>query len=125
MTLLRARAFERGRDLEAVVALLVAWRVAGHLDEFLTPWRLRLLVTSRLWDARNARVWEDGAERLVAFCALLQRQPGAPGLGLEYVARPGREEPGEEPGEEVMAAALGWAGLWSAHERSLWSWGGT
>lgn len=108
MARLRGRAFEQGRDLEAVVALLVEWRVAGHLEEFLTPWRLRLLVTSRLLDLRNARVWEDGAGRLVGFCALLQRQPGAPGLGLEYVMRPGREEPGEL-GEEVAVAALSWA----------------
>lgn len=77
MAELSSRPYTPG-DLEAVLALLSAWRTAEPFDRlaaYPTPRRLDLLLTSRLWEPeRDARIWVDAAARPIGFVALWSRE---------------------------------------------------
>lgn len=76
-------------DLERIVELLIAYRVTTSVRRYSTPWRVRLLLTSRVWDPpRDARVWEDAAGHIVGFAMLWRRQPQAPYLILDRFVHP-------------------------------------
>lgn len=66
------------RDLDAVLALVSAWRTVAPFDRlgsYPTVRRLDLLLTSRLWEPeRDARIWEDVTGRPIGFAALWSRE---------------------------------------------------
>lgn len=66
------------RDLDAVLALLSAWRTAEPFDRlgaYPTVRRLDLLLTSRLWEPEHdARIWEDATGQPIGFAALWSRK---------------------------------------------------
>ncbi len=84
------RAFAPELDQEAVRALLLDWRVAGHLDRYPTLWRLGVYLTSRLWKPeRNAHVWLDQYRNIVGFALLWQRAADTRWRALERIIHPG------------------------------------
>ena len=101
----RSRPFAPEADTEPALDLLLAGRDAESAYRYPTVWRLRQLLSSRLWEPeRDARVWEannDGA--LVGLAHLWRRRRDQPGSGLEYVQR------AEAAGESLDADMLDWA----------------
>ena len=62
-------------DYKRVVELLVAYRAATRVDVYPTAWRLRLLLTSRVWEpTRDTRLWEDTGGEMVGFAVLWRRR---------------------------------------------------
>jgi len=90
MTNVLARPCDYAGDIEPIIALLINYRTAASLhDTYPHPWRLRLLLSSRVWDAsQDSRIWEDGNGRLAAFAMLWRRRPDSPYLALERFVDP-------------------------------------
>jgi ribosomal protein S18 acetylase RimI-like enzyme len=93
------------RDIERVIALLLNYRTAASLhDTYPHPWRLRLLLSSRVWQpAQDSRIWEDVNGRLAAFAMLWRRRPDSPYLALERFVNPTAVT------DDLVVATLQWA----------------
>lgn len=101
-----SRPYRVEADHAAALDLLLTWRAAwpARLGRPPDVWRLDQLLATRLWaPERDARVWVDGAGRLVALALLWARGPASSRLGLEAFARPGRSA------AATLEAALAWA----------------
>jgi hypothetical protein len=62
-------------DNEQVVELLVIYRAATRVEVYPTAWRLRLLLTSRVWKpTRDTQLWEDASGQMVGFTMLSRRR---------------------------------------------------
>jgi mycothiol synthase len=104
MTVL-SRPCDYAQDIERIIALLLNYRTAANLhDTYPHPWRLRLLLSSRVWDAaQDSRIWEDADGRPAAFAMLWRRRPTSPYLALERFVDPVGVT------DELIAATLQWA----------------
>ncbi|MBE2201492.1 MAG: GNAT family N-acetyltransferase [Anaerolinea sp.] len=105
MTDVLSRACDYARDIERVIALLLNYRTAVNLhDTYPHPWRLRLLLSSRVWDAaQDSRIWEDANGRPAAFAMLWRRRPDSPYLALERFVDPAGVT------DDLIPAVLQWA----------------
>ncbi len=105
MTHILARPCEYAGDTERIIALLLNYRTAANLhDTYPHPWRLRLLLSSRVWDtAQDSQIWEDGNGRPAAFAMLWRRRPTSPYLALERFVDP------ISVTDDLVAATLQWA----------------
>ncbi|MBI5928066.1 MAG: GNAT family N-acetyltransferase [Chloroflexi bacterium] len=91
-------------DLEPVLNLLLTYRGAGFVNRYPTVWRLKLLMSSRLWDkSRDAAVWENGQGDIIAFAMLSKRHAASTAYGLERVIHPAQNR------VEVTEAILDWS----------------
>ena len=76
-------------DQEQISQLLVSYRLATSLCTYPTVWRLRLLLSSRVWDAaQDARIWENKAGQVIGLAMLWRRQPASPYLVLDRFLHP-------------------------------------
>lgn len=76
-------------DLDRLVELLLATRVATDVRRYPTIWRVRLLLASRVGDpAHDTRVWEDTAGRLVGLAMLWRRRRDDAYLVLDRFVHP-------------------------------------
>jgi mycothiol synthase len=105
MTNIFVRPCEYAGDIERIIALLLNYRTAANLhDTYPHPWRLRLLLSSRVWDpAQDSRIWEDANGRPAAFAMLWRRRPTSPYLALERFVDPA------DVTDDLVAATLQWA----------------
>jgi ribosomal protein S18 acetylase RimI-like enzyme len=88
-------------DYEVLTTLWMACRVAADVRLYPTIWRLRLLLTSRVWDAaQDARVWVGADGQMVGFAMLWRRRPTSPYLVLDGFAHPAFE--GDVLCEEIV-----------------------
>lgn len=86
---LAGRPYQEGPDDERIESLLLCYRAATGLTTYPTPWRLRLLMNSRVWDpAQDMRLWPDQDGELCGFAVVWRRQPAAPALVLERLVDP-------------------------------------
>lgn len=77
------------KDLEQVLDLLLAYRLATSVKTYPTIWRLRLLLSSRVWDPeRDTSVWFSHSGRLIAFGMIWRRHYEDVNLVLEYFLHP-------------------------------------
>ena len=91
MNHLQSRACNYTQDIEQIVAVLLNYRAATTVHVYPTAWRLRLLLSSRVWEPeQDTRVWQDAAGQLVAFAMLWRRRPLSPYLVLERIVDPAR-----------------------------------
>jgi len=105
MTGILARPCDYARDIERIITLLLNYRTAANLhDTYPHPWRLRLLFSSRVWDAtQDSQIWEDGNGRLAAFAMLWRRRPDSLYLALERFVNPTAVT------DDLVVAMLQWA----------------
>lgn len=97
-------------DKEAIVALLLKYRAATTVYTYPTAWRLRLLLSSRVWDvAHDARIWEDVTGRIAAFAMLWSHQPTSPYRVFDRFIDP------EWVTDALVKEMLAW-GIGRAHE---------
>jgi ribosomal protein S18 acetylase RimI-like enzyme len=76
-------------DLNQLRELVLAYRVATDVRRYPTWWRVRLLLTSRVWEpALDTRVWETADGRIAGLAFLWRRKPTTPYLVLERFAHP-------------------------------------
>jgi len=86
---IKARSCDYGKDQQRLVDFLLAWRAASEVRLYPTIWRMRLLLSSRVWEpAKDARLWENARGAITGFAMLWRRQPTSPYLVLERFAHP-------------------------------------
>jgi ribosomal protein S18 acetylase RimI-like enzyme len=91
-------------DHERVVELLVNYRAATRVDVYPTAWRLRLLLTSRVWEpTRDTQLWEDVSRQMVGFAMLWRRRSDDPHLILNRCIHP------EHTTGDLIRQMLAWA----------------
>lgn len=76
-------------DLDRIIKLLLAYRATASLRVYPTIWRVRLLLTSRVWEPlQDARVWEDTSGQIVGLAMLWRRHPTASYLVFDRFVHP-------------------------------------
>lgn len=91
-------------DLEAVLQLLLTYRRAGYVHRYPTLWRLKLLISSRLWDKnRDAAVWENEHGDIIGFAMLSKRRMDSTAYVLERIIHP------KENRAEISGTLLQWS----------------
>jgi mycothiol synthase len=90
-------------DQAQLINLLLAYRAVAGGCAYPTVWRVRLLLTSRVWEpARDTHAWEDAAGRIVGFAMLWRRRAKSPYLVLDRFVYP------DFASAELVAAMLQW-----------------
>jgi mycothiol synthase len=89
MTSFSSRTCDYLQDLEILMPFWLDWRAASDVRLYPTIWRIRLLLTSRVWDqVRDVRIWETESGQIVGFSMLWRRFSSSPYLALENYLRP-------------------------------------
>ncbi|HRQ42119.1 MAG TPA: hypothetical protein PLD25_29725 [Chloroflexota bacterium] len=84
-----SRSCHYAEDIERIFFLLINYRTAVSRYTYPHPWRLRLLLSSRVWQpAQASRIWEDANEQPIAFVMLWCRRPTSPYLVLDRFVDP-------------------------------------
>ncbi|MBZ0317342.1 MAG: GNAT family N-acetyltransferase [Anaerolineae bacterium] len=100
--MIRQRPYQEN-DLERILHLLITYRGAGYVNRYPTVWRLKLLMSSRLWNERDAAVWEDEPGKIIGFAMLSKRHIESTSYGLERVVHPTQNR------TEIAEAILNWS----------------
>lgn len=100
--MIRQRPYQEN-DLERILHLLITYRGAGYVNRYPTVWRLKLLMSSRLWDERDATIWEDESGKIIGFAMLSKRHAESTAYGLDRVIHPTQNR------TEVAEAILNWS----------------
>jgi mycothiol synthase len=76
-------------DRERLLELIVAYRATSDLHAYPTTWRVRLLLTSRVWEPEHdTKIWENQSGQLIAMAMLWRRRPTSPYLVQEQFIQP-------------------------------------
>jgi mycothiol synthase len=97
------RGLDPRRDLDSLMDLWLAYRAAMDVRLYPTIWRIRLLLTSRVWEPqKDTQIWENEAGEISGFAMLWRRYPDSPYLVLEGFIRPGCDT------QALISAMLQW-----------------
>jgi len=89
VTSLSFRPVNYPQDLAKISDLLLAWRLAHDLRQYPTLWRVRLFLTSRVWDPTlDTRLWESASGQSVGLALLWRRCSNSDYLALEVFPHP-------------------------------------
>ena len=84
-----SRPYHAQLDRDRLTELLLAYRLAGDVRLYPTIWRVRLLLSSRVWEPEHdTRLWEDRLGQLAGFAMLWRRRPDSPYLVLDPFFHP-------------------------------------
>lgn len=98
-----ARSCDYQKDKERLFDLLLAYRVATDVRRYPTVWRVRLLLTSRVWaPPKDSRIWQNALGEAIGFAMLWRRQPTSPYIVLDTFAHPAFAA------EDLLWAMLQW-----------------
>ncbi len=98
-----ARFYEHGKDQESLTDFLLAYRAARDVRLYPTIWRVRLLLSSRVWQPeQDTRIWEDETGRIIGFVMLWSRQQKSPYIVLDGYVVP------ELATENLLLGMFGW-----------------
>jgi ribosomal protein S18 acetylase RimI-like enzyme len=90
-------------DRKKLAELVLAHRLATSLLVYPTVWRVRLLLSSRVWTPEvDTRIWEAGG-KMVGFAMLWRRSPNSPYLVFDHFVHPLFASP------ELFSRMIGWA----------------
>jgi ribosomal protein S18 acetylase RimI-like enzyme len=79
------------------------YRASSDVRAYPTIWRIRLLLTSRVWDQeKDVRIWENVSGRILGFAMLWRRRPESPYLVLDCFIHPAFVT------EELLQVMLQW-----------------
>ncbi|MCC6300006.1 MAG: GNAT family N-acetyltransferase [Anaerolineales bacterium] len=64
------------KDHKKLMGFWLDYRAAFDVRMYPTIWRIRLLLTSRVWEQeKDTRIWENGSGQIIGFAMLWRRQP--------------------------------------------------
>lgn len=87
--MLTSRRIDYTQDEMRLIDFWIDHRVATDVRRYPTTWRLRLLLTSRVWNIeKDARVWETTAGQIAGMAMLWRRKPSSPYLVLDSFMQP-------------------------------------
>jgi ribosomal protein S18 acetylase RimI-like enzyme len=81
--------YEHETDRERLTDFLLAYRAAMDVRLYPTIWRVRLLLSSRVWQPeKDTRIWEDESGQIIGFMMLWSKQPKAAYIVLDGYSLP-------------------------------------
>jgi ribosomal protein S18 acetylase RimI-like enzyme len=84
-----SRSCDYPNDQKRLIELWLAYRTASDVRMYPTIWRIRLLLTSRVWEPeKDSRVWQNASGQIIGFAMLWRRQPTSPYLVLDGFVHP-------------------------------------
>jgi ribosomal protein S18 acetylase RimI-like enzyme len=77
------------QDKYSIIDLLRTYRVETSVTVYPTTWRVRLLLTSRVWNPeQDVCIWETPSGQMAAFAMLWRRRATSPYLALDRFIHP-------------------------------------
>ena len=77
------------QDKSSLIDLLRTYRVETSVAIYPTIWRVRMLLTSRVWDPeQDVCIWETQSGQMAAFAMLWRRRATSPYLALDRFIHP-------------------------------------
>lgn len=94
------------KDQKRLMDFWLDYRAAFDVRMYPTIWRIRLLLTSRVWNQeRDTQIWENESGQMIGFAMLWSRQPAASYIVLDSFIHP------EFATSELLSAILNWGDL--------------
>ncbi|HKI55449.1 MAG TPA: GNAT family N-acetyltransferase [Anaerolineales bacterium] len=91
------------KDLEKLMGFWLEYRAASDTRTYPTIWRIRLLLTSRVWDQeKDTQIWEDKSGQIIGFALLWSRQPASSYIVLDSFVHP------KFASDRLLSAILDW-----------------
>jgi ribosomal protein S18 acetylase RimI-like enzyme len=77
------------KDHDRLMKFWLDYRATSDVRMYPTIWRIRLLLTSRVWDKeKDAQIWENEAGEIIGFAMLWRRQPTSPYIAFNSFVLP-------------------------------------
>ena len=100
------RSCDYHKDQKRLMDFWLDYRVAFDIRLYPTIWRIRLLLTSRVWNQdRDTQIWENESGQIVGFAMLWSRQPASSYIVLDSFIHP------KFASNELLSAMLNWGDL--------------
>jgi ribosomal protein S18 acetylase RimI-like enzyme len=91
------------KDKKRLMDFWLDHRAASDVRMYPTIWRIRLLLTSRVWgQEKDTQIWENASGQIIGFAMLWRRQPTSPYIVLDVFVHP------EFAVQEAAQAILQW-----------------
>lgn len=101
-----SRSCDYHKDKKRLIDFWLDYRAAFDVRMYPTIWRIRLLLTSRVWNQeRDTRIWENESGQIVGFVMLWSRQPISSYIVFDSFTHP------EFANNELLSAMLNWGDL--------------
>lgn len=97
------RSCDYQRDLERLMNFWLKYRAASDVRRYPTIWRIRLLLTSRVWTPeKDTHIWESESGQIIGFAMLWRRHQTSSYIVLDGYIHP------EFVTQEMVRAILQW-----------------
>src|SRR5215216_532347 len=94
------------KDQKRLMNFWLDYRAASDVRAYPTIWRIRLLLTSRVWNQeKDTQIWENESDQIIGFAMLWSRQPVSSYLVLDTFTHP------EFASNVLLSAILNWGDL--------------
>jgi len=101
-----SRSCDYHKDLIRLMDFWLDYRVAFDVRIYPTIWRIRLLLTSRVWNQeKDTQIWENELGQIVGFAMLWSRQPASSYIVIDSFIHP------KFASNELLSAVLNWGDL--------------
>lgn len=103
MEIFTSRSCDYHKDQKRLMGFWLDYRAAFDIRMYPTTWRIRLLLTSRVWNQeRDTQIWESESGQIIGFAMLWSRQPTSSYIVLDSFVHP------EFATSKLLSAILNW-----------------
>jgi len=90
MEIITSRSCDYQKDKKSLVDFWLDYRATSDVRIYPTIWRIRLLLTSRVWNQeKDTQIWENKSGQIIGFVMLWRRQPTSSYIVIDGFVRPG------------------------------------
>jgi ribosomal protein S18 acetylase RimI-like enzyme len=101
-----SRSCDYHKDQKRLMDFWLDYRVAFDVRIYPTIWRIRLLLTSRVWNQeKDTQIWENELGQIVGFAMLWSRQPASSYIVIDSFIHP------KFASNKLLSAVLNWGDL--------------
>ena len=98
-----SRSCDYHKDQKRLMDFWLDYRATSDVRLYPTIWRLRLLLTSRVWNQeKDTQIWENEFGQIIGFAMLWSRQPASSYIVLDSFVHP------KFATSELLSAMLNW-----------------
>ena len=101
-----SRSCDYHREQKKLMDFWLDYRAASDVRMYPTIWRIRLLLSSRVWNQeKDTQLWENETGQIIGFAMLWSRQPASSYIVLDSFAHP------KFANNELLSEILNWGDL--------------
>lgn len=91
------------KDKKRLMEFWLDYRTVSDVRLYPTIWRIRLLLTSRVWEQeKDTQIWENESGQIIGFAMLWRRQPTSSHIVLDSFIHP------KFANDDLLSAILNW-----------------